>query len=751
MPLNLIFITSGDYTLTDDGIPGNDTSVIKDGTGAVIFTFLHPVDAFGLTSTAAGVLLSLDFFESFGAANVTIGDTSLTNFERISIQNLVTTGNVALMSAGAIREMKVDLGADVTAGMLAMTAGTGIGTNSAIETRTEFLEAETTTGKIEIVNFGNVTIGGVSADIGGISGGTEGDVRITAYGSIALNDTDGTAMVIGSATGDVELTAIGAFSDVVCAADKDAINATGGDISITAGRNAAFGTAGSNFDNDVRAKGDIKIDTGGYFWIDGFSDLASDDFGANTGGSVDITAGQGIYVIDTFGTDATVQAGGAAGGSVTLTAHNSGVHISAPSANAVVSFSGDVTVVADTVILASDSGITAGVGQITLRPFTAGAPVNLGTGADLPLTLCLSDAELDRMFTPKIVVGGPEAGPVSIVAGISPLNSTDLVLQSETDVAIANGVFVTVSGALTVRAGRDFTAGSGAGVAAPGGITVFVDHGNTDPGEGGWAYVDPAFSTAVTFNGEADSDTLMAGAGADFLNGFGGDDILEGRGGADTLDGGAGDDAMAGGLGDDTFFVNSEGDTATELAAEGTDTVNASASHTLSANVEDLILTGNDGIDGTGNAEANEITGNKANNVLDGAGGDDTINGKKGSDIIVGGLGADTLEGKEGADKFRYFAVTDSLSGTEDTIVDFGAGNDDIDVAAIDAKESNGGNQAFVFIGDASFSAEGQIRATQSGDDTRVSFNTSGNGGAEMVVILADFTAASLTESHFVL
>ena len=45
MPLTLIFTQPGNFTIDDDGIPGNNTSVIRDGNGVVIFTFLHPADA----------------------------------------------------------------------------------------------------------------------------------------------------------------------------------------------------------------------------------------------------------------------------------------------------------------------------------------------------------------------------------------------------------------------------------------------------------------------------------------------------------------------------------------------------------------------------------------------------------------------------------------------------------------------------------------------------------------------------------
>lgn len=111
-------------------------------------------------------------------------------------------------------------------------------------------------------------------------------------------------------------------------------------------------------------------------------------------------------------------------------------------------------------------------------------------------------------------------------------------------------------------------------------------------------------------------------------------DTLVGTSGNDTLDGRLGADTMTGGDGNDIYVVDSASDRVVEsnTSTSQIDTVQASVSWALGANLENLVLTGVSDINGTGNERENFITGNAANNVLNGATGADTMTGGDGND-----------------------------------------------------------------------------------------------------------------------
>jgi VCBS repeat-containing protein len=200
-----------------------------------------------------------------------------------------------------------------------------------------------------------------------------------------------------------------------------------------------------------------------------------------------------------------------------------------------------------------------------------------------------------------------------------------------------------------------------------------------------------SFTGIGSFEGTGNAliNTITGGSVNDSLYGLGGDDILNGNGGADLLDGGAGGDQLRGGDGDDTYIVDSTADRVTESTGQGTDTIVASVTLTLGANVENLTLLGS--ASGTGNGLANLIVGSAQANTVSASGGNDTLVGGGGTDTLTGGSGQDFFVfaagfGNDTVTDFDFnptggqdlidltaFGVTAATFGTRVTITDVGA------------------------------------------------------------------------------
>ena len=253
------------------------------------------------------------------------------------------------------------------------------------------------------------------------------------------------------------------------------------------------------------------------------------------------------------------------------------------------------------------------------------------------------------------------------------------------------------------------------------------------------------------------NDTVFAGAGDDRVFGGNGNDILWGEDGDDLLYGQAGDDVLAGGAGNDLLDGGAGNDTASYEDAPGgvfVSLINRGWQDTGSAGLDRLIsienlrgsafddvLRGDSGANILwGGAGDDRLFGSAGNDILWGGDGDDRLRGGDGDDILIGGAGRDVLIGGAGADTFRFLDISDSSVSAPDRINGFRfAEGDRIDLSAIDADgDASNGNTALTWIGNAAFTAAGQLRAIQQPNGLwRIDANVDDDLAADLRILVA--------------
>jgi len=225
---------------------------------------------------------------------------------------------------------------------------------------------------------------------------------------------------------------------------------------------------------------------------------------------------------------------------------------------------------------------------------------------------------------------------------------------------------------------------------------------------------------APIVNGTAGNDVLTSSVPSAIISGLAGNDTLTANAANQILDGGTGADILSdngqsgitlfGSAGNDTYIVSNPGTVVTELAGNGTDTLQTSlSSYQLAANVEALVYTGSGSFSSTATAAGQTITGGTAADTL----GD-------------GGFTDITLRGGGGADTFNVTNNSTTISEV--------AGTTNATITTSLSDYSLGGNvQNLTYTGSAAFTGNGNGAANTvtggSGSDTLF-----GNGGNDTVV-----------------
>jgi SdrD B-like domain/Bacterial Ig domain len=275
--------------------------------------------------------------------------------------------------------------------------------------------------------------------------------------------------------------------------------------------------------------------------------------------------------------------------------------------------------------------------------------------------------------------------------------------------------------------------------------------------------------TGLTGTGTGGANTLLSVGGANILVGLGGDDLYvvnnsgdtvtetvgagydtvvatssyvmpfevealymngagltgTGTGGANTLLSIGGANILVGLGGDDLYYVKS-GDTVTETVGEGYDTVVATSSYVMPAEVEALYMNGT-GLTGTGTGGANTLLSIGGANILVGLGGDDVY--------VVNNI-LDTVTETVGAGYDTVFATSSYvmpaevealyMNGAGLTGTGTGGANTLISIGGANILDGLGGDDVYVVNN----SADQVVEAANGGYDTvmaSVSFDLSTN------------------------
>ncbi|MFN9655624.1 MAG: alkaline phosphatase, partial [Dolichospermum sp.] len=298
----------------------------------------------------------------------------------------------------------------------------------------------------------------------------------------------------------------------------------------------------------------------------------------------------------------------------------------------------------------------------------------LGNGGNDTITSTVANAGQNDLFdggigTDTLVISGGTAS-TTLTLNVANIANTSNQLSGISGLVVQNfeifnfanflgtlnATGSTGNDTITAGAGNDTLDGGAGTNTLRGGVgddTYIISTSTNTITEAANAGIDTVRSS-VTYTLATNVENLVL-TGTTDLNGTGNtlNNTLTGNIGNNILNGGIGADTLIGGAGNDTYIVDNAGDVITEANGEGRDLVQSSVTYTLSENVENLTLTGNTAINGTGNGLDNTITGNSGNNTLDGGAGKDTL---------IGGLGTDTLIGGAGNDTYIVDSTTDTIT-----------------------------------------------------------------------------------------
>ncbi|MEQ1858792.1 MAG: autotransporter-associated beta strand repeat-containing protein [Chthoniobacteraceae bacterium] len=287
---------------------------------------------------------------------------------------------------------------------------------------------------------GNVSVTGVSGGTG--SGGAAAGISIDS-GTVSAGGS-GTVTVIG--TGD--LTSSGVNVNLgIDVRFTSTITSSGGNVQVTGAAGAAnSSTLGEGA--GIRVFGDSLITAGGSGTVTV----------SGTGGAGPTASAHGVFVSGS-NLNSNLARIGAANGATTITAtsgNTSSIALSVGTNNAgriTTGTNNPITITADSIDFGGSATISSGTGATTIQTRTSGTFINLG-GADVltgsPLTLGLTDAELDKVTASTLTIGDSSSGAITVSAALTHPNN--LSLTTGGGVTFNQAVTMAVNKNLTVSA-----------------------------------------------------------------------------------------------------------------------------------------------------------------------------------------------------------------------------------------------------------------------------------------------------------
>ncbi len=448
---------------------------VNTGTGADTLAFSSDLTLSGDTTLTSGdvtfnnsIALATDKTLSTTATGTislasAIADLSATGTGAIS---LTTARNIVLVGGSSLTT--VDGNLDLSANL------------QAIPTSGDFSGVFLNNGLIQITGAGSISVSGRGGDgtavaqngvqvaFGGdIIGGTTGSVTIQGTGGVPNMNAINFGVIVNevgssvtSGGGNVDVTGIGGYGVTVI---SDGLITSGGDGAVTV---TGIGNDDSSIGVYVAINSVITSGGNGAVTVDGtasgngcYGFYVSDTSVVTSGGTGSVTvtgtagAGTANLGVDVINGGSITSGGGSVSVTGIATADNFAVRIE--SGGTISSGGGaGIIITADSLDIPSGS-ISSGPGQTTIATRTPGTLIDLG-GADVlsgdPLTLGLTDAELDQVTAGILQIGGNNTGSLTVSAEIT--HGSQFSLNSEGDVSGLGGIALAVGKNLTIHSGN---------------------------------------------------------------------------------------------------------------------------------------------------------------------------------------------------------------------------------------------------------------------------------------------------------